>query len=235
LSAKRLTSLFGGSIACASFLPTSIDGFLKLHWEEAAQEDGAASRWLARAPDDAEADAREFFIALDDLSGHLVGVVRPRKSGICEVIAATPLNEAIHLSDSIVAIKDQIADWLNTPHGKTAVGLAQDWQRRRFWLVVRANIPLATGAFFVGGLLGGLVALGTMWIDIAGWPKVIAALLIGASAGLALKRIADSKFKFVASHALTGSWVRFVIVTTTAILGTGLGSVSLLIFLFWKS
>jgi len=225
----------GGFNAGAPFLSSSVDGTLTLDWEQTTPEAGAGSWWLARAHDDAQADARDFFIAVDDLSGYLVGMVRPRQSGAYKVIAATPLGDALYLSDATVAIKDQIADWLREPHGKTTIHLVHSWRRRRFWIIARANLPLATGAFFVGGLLGITVALGTVWTGIAGWPMLVSALLIGSGAGFILKRIADGMPKSGASQALTGSWVRFIIVTMAAIVGAGLGSAGLLTFLFWNS
>ena len=225
----------GGFNAGAPFLSTSVDGSFTLHWEQATSETGARSRWLARAPDESQAQARDFFIAVDDLSGYLVGVMRPRQSGDCRVIAATPLGEAIHLADAVISIKDQIAGWLMAPHEAATRTLVHNWRRQRFWIIARANTPLAIGAFFVGGLVGMIVALGAVWVGLAGWPMLIAALLVGAGAGFILKHIAYRPPKPGAAQALAGSWVRFVLVTIAAIVGAGLGSAGVLTFLFWGS
>ncbi len=178
---------------------------------------------------------RDFFIAVDDLTGYLVGVMRPRQSGDYKVIAATQLSDGMHLSDAIAAIKDQITAWLKAPHDVATRILVQGWRRRRFWIIARANLPLAFGAFAVGAALGAIIALATVWTSLAGWPMLIAALLIGAGAGVVLKGLADGMPKSGASQALTGSWAHFVVVTAAAIVGASLGSAGLLTFFFWRS
>jgi len=198
-----------------------------LCWEEGVRDVSGERWWLARANFENQAGARDFFIAADDLSGYLVGIVKARPDGSFRVIAASPLGDGL-LHEAIVAVKGQIAGWLSAPQDLSTLTLVQRWRQRRFWIIARANTPLAVGACAVGAFLGLLVALVTLYTGLAGWPMAAAALVIGASGGLFLKFLADRKPRAGASPALAGSWGRFAVVTVAAIFGAGIAAGSVL-------
>jgi hypothetical protein len=158
----------------------------------------------------------------------MLGVVRPRLSGKFNVIAATPLSEAVHIGDAVGFIKEQVAAWLAAPRDAAVRGQVRRWRRHRSWVIARDNLPLALSGLLVGALLGIVVALFSVSSGLVGWPMLITGVLIGAGAGWLLKRLADLR-----PHALPGSWGRFVLVTAAAITGTALSAGSIFT-LFWN-
>lgn len=206
-----------------------------LVWEDAdPQLHPAGERWwLARAHDATEDGVRDFIIAEDDITGYLVGLVRPRDITTFKVIAATQLSDAVHYADAIIDIKDQVAGWLITPRYSATLRFVRRWRWRRFWVIALANLPLAMAAFFIGGVLGIVITLVGVSSALVGWPMPVAGLLIGAGAGWALKFIADRKSSAGASAALAGSWGRFAVVSVAAVVGAGLGSGAAMT-LFWS-
>jgi hypothetical protein len=211
-------------------LPPSLQEDSFLIWEEAEPDNTAGSDrwWLARAHDEVGGGIRDFFIAEDDISGYMLGVVRPRLSGKFNVIAATPLSEAVHIGDAVGFIKEQVAAWLAAPRDAAVRGQVRRWRRHRSWVIARDNLPLALSGLLVGALLGIVVALFSVSSGLVGWPMLITGVLIGAGAGWLLKRLADLR-----PHALPGSWGRFVLVTAAAITGTALSAGSIFT-LFWN-
>ena len=209
-------------------MPSSVDYPPILTWEDADPHSDGERWWLAYAHDEGEAGVRDFFVAEDDISGYLVGIVRLRANGLYRVVAAALLSDAVHRADAVVTIKDQIAGWLVSPRETTTLGFVRRWRRRRFWVIVRANVPLAIGAGLVGGVLGVIVALFALSSGLVGWPMLVAGLLIGAGAGTVLKFIADRKPAPGASAVLAGSWARFAVVTIAAVAGAGLAAGSVL-------
>ncbi len=167
---------------------------------------------------------RDFFVAEDDISGTLVGIVRLRANATYRVVAAALLSDAVHKADAVTTIKDQIAGWLASPRDAATLGFVRRWRRRRFWIILRANVPLAIGAGLVGGVLGLIVALFALSSGLVGWPMLVAGLLIGAGAGTILKFIADHKPAPGASAVLAGSWARFAVATIAAVAGAGLAA-----------
>ncbi len=214
-----------------------------LIWEDAEPHnhpDGspAESWWFSRAHHIAPAGARDFFIAEDEVSGYLLGVVLPRPSAqvsapAFRVIAATVLSDAVHLADAVGTIKDQVTAWVAAPQDPAIRAVVARWRRRRSWVIARANAPFAAGAFVIGGLLGFAVAMFAVSSGLVGWPMVLAGIFIGASAGSFLKFVADRKPPRAHSPALAGSWGRFAVVTVAAMIGAGLASGSILT-LFWN-
>ncbi len=206
-----------------------------LVWED-ARPDGNSPRpwWLVRATD--VAAARDFFIVEDDVSGYLVGVVRPRPGKKFEMIAAAFLGSAEQVSgsraDGIAMLKGLVADWQTAPHNAALGQGVRRWRRRRSWIIARANFPLATGAFVIGGLLGFAIGMFAVSSGAVGVPFVSVALLIGAVAGTLLKLIADRKPSPVAAGALAGSWERFMVVSFAALIGAAMGS-GVVLALFW--
>ncbi len=210
-----------------------------LIWEDAEPDPapGAEQWWLARASDASPIGPRDFFIAEDDVSGYVVGIVRPRpdKSAKAEfrVIAATLRSEVLHLTDAVAVVKEQITGWLVAPREAVTRHGVSRWRRRRRWIIARANLPLAAGAFFIGAFLGFAVAMFAVSSGLVGYPMLVAGLSIGAIAGWCLKMIADRKPDAATSPALVGSWGRFAVVTIAALVGAGLASGSILT-LFWS-
>lgn len=201
-----------------------------LIWED-VDADGRASAhapwWLARAHEQSPEGSRDFFVAEDDVSGYVVGVVLPRTpdphGGQYRVISATPAGDAVDLGDAVATVKEQVATWLVGPEDPGVNAWVGRWRRRRSWVIARANTPLALGAFVIGGLLGFAVAMFAVSSGLIGWPMVLAGVFIGASAGSFLKLIADKK-PTSASPALAGSWGRFAVVTVSAMIGAGIVS-----------
>lgn len=209
-----------------------------LIWEDVEADSHAnphAPWWLSRAHEQTAGGERDFFIAEDDITGYVVGVFLPRTSGAhggnYRVITATPLGDAVNLLDAIATVKEQIAAWLAGPEDSAARARVARWRRRRSWVIARTNLPLALGAFIIGGLLGFAVAMFAVSSGLIGWPMILAGVFIGASAGSFLKLIADKK-PTGASPALAGSWGRFAVVTASAMIGAGLVSGAVLT-LFW--
>lgn len=211
-----------------------------LIWEDAEPEPapGTTHWWLARAYDtSAAAGPRDFFIAEDDISGYVLGVVRPRGEDAAQsefrVIAAILRSEVLHLADAVALLKEQIAGWLVAPREDgVRLGVGR-WRRRRRWIIARTNFPLAAAAFFIGAFLGFAVAMFAVSSGLVGYPMLVAGLSIGAIAGWCLKLIADRKPHHDESPALVGSWGRFAVVTLSALLGAGLGS-GIILTLFWS-
>ena len=211
-----------------------------LIWEDADPDPtpGVERWWLARAHDETNVGIRDFFIAEDDVSGYVVGIVRPRPmAGVAnasfKVIAATLLSEAIHVADAVSIVKDQVTGWLATPGEIATLRLVGRWRRHRAWVIARVNSPLAAGAFSIGAFLGFAVAMFAVSSGLVGFPMLVTGLLIGAVAGWCLKLIADHKPDAPTSPALAGSWGRFAVVTVAALVGAGLASGSILT-LFWS-
>ena len=210
-----------------------------LIWEEAEPDpaSGAEHWWLARAYDTSPAGPRDFYIAEDDISGYVVGIVRPRTDETAasefRVIAAILRSEALHLADAVALLKEQISGWLIAPREAVVRRGVGRWRRRRRWVIARTNFPLAAGAFFIGAFLGFAVAMFAVSSGLVGYPMLVAGLSIGALAGWCLKLIADHKPHAETSPALVGSWGRFAVVTLAALLGAGLASGSILT-LFWS-
>lgn len=211
-------------------LPPSLSNDPFLIWEDAEPDDdtGGERWWMSRAHDEKDGGIRDFFVAEDDISGYVLGVVRPRRSGAFKVIAAMPLGDAVHHSDAVAAVKEQVAGWLIAPHEAVTRSLVWRWRWRRTWVITRDNFPLAISGFVVGAVLGVAVALFAVSSGLVGWPMLATGLLIGAGAGWMLKRLADHK-----PHALPGSWGRFAVVTVAAVIGTALSAGSIFT-LFWN-
>ena len=226
--------------SAASLPPLESPPFLI--WEDAEPHnhpDGGAAEswWLARAHHEAPAGARDFFIAEDEVSGYLLGVVLPLptahvKAPAFRVIAATLLSDAVHLTDAVSTIKDQVTGWVAAPQDPATRAFVARWKRRRSWVIALTNAPFAVGAFVIGGLLGFAVAMFAVSSGLVGWPMVLASIFIGASAGSFLKFIADRKPPRAHSPALASSWGRFAVGTVAAMIGAGVASDSILT-LFW--
>lgn len=201
-----------------------------LIWEEAEPDDapGGDRWWLARAHDEIAGGMRDFFIAEDDISGYLLGVVRPRRSGGFKVIAAIALSEVVHMSDGVALVKDQVTGWLVTPKEPATRSQVRRWRRRRNWVIARDNFPLAFFGFLVGAALGLVIALFAVSSGLVGWPMLASGILLGAGGGWLLKRLADLR-----PHALPGSWGRFAVVMIAAMLGTAISAGSVFT-LFWN-
>ena len=214
-----------------------------LIWEDAEPHnhpDGSAAEswWLARAHHEASSGARDFFVAEDDISGYLLGIMLPRptpevKAPVFRVVAATLLSDSVHLADAVGTIKDQVAGWVASPQDPATRAFVTRWRRRRSWIIARTNAPFAVGAFLIGGLMGFAVAMFAVSSGLVGWPMVLAGIFIGASTGSFLKFIADRKPPRAHSPALAGSWGRFAVVTVAAMIGAGVASGSILT-LFWN-
>jgi ABC-type enterobactin transport system permease subunit len=142
-----------------------------------------------------------------------------------------PLSDAINPGDAVALVKEQIAAWVMAPEDFAARARVSRWRRRRSWVIAQTNLPLALGAFVIGGLLGFAVAMFAVSSGLIGWPMILAGVFIGASAGAFLKFIADKK-SASGSPALAGSWGRFAVVTTSALIGAGVISGTVLTF-FW--
>jgi hypothetical protein len=200
-----------------------------LIWEDATASSRENLWWISRARDEDAGNARDFIVAEDQISNHIVGMMRSGRDGHYVVIAASPLSEAVHIDDVILTVKDQIAGWLAAPLDPAARGFVRRWRRTRDWVLVRRNFPLALAAFFVGAAVGFLIATVAVSWSLVGWSVLALGLVVGASGGFVLKFIADRK----KSEALLGAWQRFIVITLAATCGVVATSVAAFA-VFWN-
>lgn len=192
-----------------------------LIWED--EEPDSQQWWLARAHE-SEGEARELFVALDEVAGYLIGVVRRPPSTRYKVIAAIPLAENTDTFDSISNAKGAVAGWLASGSRVNV----WHWRSARWSKFTLAHLPILVAGFIVGGVLGLLVAIFGVSSGLLGWPMLAAGLVIGVGAGPVLKFLVDRH----PENAISGPWVRFMVISLAAISGAALvaGSVFALIW-----
>jgi len=198
-----------------------------LDWEDS---DPASGRWwISRARDVAEGAARDFFIAEDDMTDALLGLLRVPPQSHYTVLAAAFLDRFESRAAAAAAVKDDIADALS--HGERARGVARAlraWRFIRVATIARKNLPFVLLGLAAGALLGLAVALFTVWTGFVGWPIVAAGIALGAATGFLMKLAVEA----YRAKAVAGPWGRFAIIMLSAIGGAGL-TVGGALVLFW--
>ncbi len=192
-----------------------------LIWED--EEPGSEQWWLARAHESDNA-SRDFFIAEDDLTGYLVGIVRRDNSSSYKVISATPISSGQDTLSFVSSAKAAVTLWVSTGEREHV----WRWRLARWLKLTWLQTPIAFAGFVVGGLLGLIFGFFAVSSGIVGWPMLAAGLAIGAGAGPALKFLVDRRPK----QPVVGPWVRFVVVTLSASAGAAV-SAGGVFALFW--
>jgi len=196
-----------------------------LIWEDA--DTNNERWWLARAHEATEA-GRDFFVAEDDVTDCLVGVMRPARGARFHVVAVLPLQNFAGRASAVAEIKGAVVRWLADPTDTVVRSAVSRWRLGRAMKILRRNLPTILAGFAIGAMLGLFVALFAVSSGLVGWPMMLAGLTIGALAGPTLKFIVDRR----AAQARVGFWARFAIVTVAAIAGAAVTTGSVLT-LFW--
>jgi xanthosine utilization system XapX-like protein len=191
-----------------------------LIWED--ELPGADRWWLARARENGPQGRTDYFIAEDDVTDSIVAVALRPKARAYHVIAAVPIDDG-DAAGAVASAKSMVAQWCAAPHDTPGVW---GWRIQRMAKIAWRNLPIAMGGLGAGALLGTAVALFAISSGVVGWPMAVMGMLIGASAGPAIKLIVDRR------HS-TGAWARFAVVTCAAMIGAALSAGGMLT-LFWN-
>jgi hypothetical protein len=157
-----------------------------LIWED--ESPGSPHWWLARA----HHGPRQFYIAYDELTAHLVSVERlATGAGFAAIaVAAAGSGQGGDVAEALQAAKRATADAVaGASSGARATERAalRAWRLRRALALMRRQAPLAATAFLVGALLALAVALFAVSTDLVGWPMLAVGIAIGAGSGLVLR------------------------------------------------
>jgi hypothetical protein len=198
-----------------------------LHWDDA---DPATGRWwLSRARDAGAGASRDFFIAEDDMTDALLGLLRVPPESHYTVLAAAFLDKFESRAAAAAAVKDDIAAVLaHSEKAKDVFRALRRWRFIRVLTVARKNFPFALLGLVAGALLGLAVALFAVWTGFVGWPIVAAGVALGAAAGVLLKIAVEAH----RAKAVAGPWGRFAIIMLGAVVGAGATAAGTLV-LFW--
>lgn len=206
---------------------SALDETHALDWEDS---DPASGRWwISRARDVTEGAARDFFVAEDDMTDALLGLLRIPPQSHYTVLAAAFLDRFESRAAAAAAVKEGIANAL--AHGDKARSVARDlrtWRFIRVATIARKNLPFVLLGLAAGALLGLAVALFTVWTGFVGWPIVAAGIALGAATGFLMKLAVEA----YRAKAVAGPWGRFAIIMLSAIAGAGLTAGGALV-LFW--
>lgn len=198
-----------------------------LEWEDS---DPASGRWwISRARDVTEGAARDFFVAEDDMTDALLGLLRVPPQSHYTVLAAAFLDRFESRAAAAAAVKADIASALS--QGAEARGVAstlRTWRLIRVATITRKNLPFVLLGLAAGALLGLAVALFAVWTGFVGWPIVAAGVALGAATGVLMKLAVEA----YRAKAVAGPWGRFAIIMLSAIAGAGL-TVGGALVLFW--
>lgn len=198
-----------------------------LDWEDS---DPASGRWwVSRARDVTDGAARDFFIAEDDMTDALLGLLRVPPQSHYTVLAAAFLDRFESRAAAAAAVKDDIASALSQGEKARAVtsGL-RAWRLVRIATIARKNLPFVLLGLAAGALLGLAVALFAVWTGFVGWPIVAAGIALGAATGFLMKLAVEA----YRAKAVAGPWGRFAIIMLSAIAGAGL-TVGGALVVFW--
>lgn len=187
-----------------------------LSWEDSSP---AAGRWwLARARDMSTGAARDVFVAEDDMTDALIGLMRVPPQSHYSVLAAVFLDRFESRAAAAAALKDDVAAALG--QGERAAGVRtalRHWRASRIATIARKNFPFLLLGLGAGALLGLMVALFAVWTEVVGWPFVVAGVALGATAGFLVKMMVEA----YRAKAVAGPWGRFAIIMFGAVIGAG--------------
>jgi len=192
-----------------------------LAWEDA---DPTAGRWwISRARDTRTGAPRDVFIAEDDMTDALIGLLRIPPESNYTVIAATFLDRfesraaaAAVLKGDVLSALPGIGDGRSGRSAEVRRSLRR-WRTVRLGTIARKNLPFLLLGAAAGALLGLAVALFATWTGLVGWPIVAAGIALGAAAGYFLKAAVE----VTRATAAAGPWGRFATIMLGASLGAG--------------
>lgn len=198
-----------------------------LSWEDA---DAAAGRWwISRAREIGEDGARDFFIAEDDMTDALIGLMRVPPQSHYTVLAAVFLDRFESRTAAAAALKADVETAVaGGARAKAVYGALRRWRIIRVATIARKNLPFLLLGAGAGALLGLAVALFAVWTELVGWPFVAAGIVLGAGAGYFLKMMVEA----YRAKAVAGPWGRFAIIMLGVILGAGITAAGALMR-FW--
>jgi hypothetical protein len=200
-----------------------------LNWEDAAARSGRW--WIARAKDVSSGVVRDFFIAEDDMTDSLIGLLRYPPQSHYTVLAATFLEGFESRAAASAALKSDMAAVLSGAETaeagrvRRALGI---WRLRRAVTIGRKNLPFLLLGVLAGALLGVLIALFATSTGFVGWPMVAVGVVLGAATGPLLKLLVEH----YRAKAVAGPWGRFAIIALGAIAGAGITAGGALL-VFW--
>lgn len=206
---------------------SALDETHALTWEDS---DPASGRWwVSRARDVTDGAARDFFIAEDDMTDALLGLLRVPPQSHYTVLAAAFLDRFESRAAAAAAVKGDIANALSqNEKAKGVAGALRVWRLIRVATVARKNLPFVLLGLAAGALLGLAVALFAVWTGFVGWPIVAAGIALGGATGFLMKLAVEA----YRAKAVAGPWGRFAIIMLSAIAGAGLTAGGALV-LFW--
>lgn len=202
---------------------------IDLRWEDA--EPGAGRWWLSRAKDTSTGAARDVFIAEDDMTDSVIGLLRHPPQSHYTVLAAAFLDRFDSRAAAAAALKGDVAAALSgasTPDAGRVRRALRAWRVIRALTIGRKNLPFLILGLCAGALLGLAVALFAMSTGFVGWPMVAAGIVLGAATGPLLRMIVEH----YRAKAVAGPWGRFALIMLGAIVGAGLTAGGALL-LFW--
>lgn len=211
--------------------PTTAQPYdVQLQWEDAPSD--AGRWWLARARTAHDGIVRDVFIAQDDMTDSLVGLLRFPPQARYTVLAAVFL-EAF---ESRAAARDVLKSDLATvvlragalETGRVRKDLVR-WRLMRAGAIGRRNLPFLLLGLVAGVLLGLAISAFAVSTGFVGWPMVAVGVVLGAATGPLLKLLVDH-FRF---GAAAGPWGRFAIIMLGAAIGASVTAATAL-FHFWN-
>lgn len=189
-----------------------------LAWEDA---DPTAGRWwISRARDTSTGAPRDVFIAEDDMTDALIGLLRIPPESNYTVIAATFLDRFESRAAAAAVLKGDVLSALPGIGGRRSAEVRRSlrrWRSIRLGIIARKNLPFLFLGAAAGALLGLAVALFATWTGLVGWPIVAAGIALGAAAGYFLKAAVE----VTRATAASGPWGRFATIMLGASLGAG--------------
>lgn len=203
---------------------------IHVQWEDPPL--GAGRWWLARARVSYDGIVRDLFIAQDDMTDSIVGLLRFPPQARYSVLAAVFL-EAFEsraaASDALKSDLAMVALRAGAPEtGRVRKDLLR-WRLMRAGAIGRRNLPFLLLGLVAGVLLGLAVSAFAVSTGFVGWPMVAVGVVLGAATGPLLKLLVDH-FRF---GAAAGPWGRFAIIMLGAAIGASATAATAL-FHFWN-
>lgn len=203
---------------------------VRLQWEDAPS--GAGRWWLARARTVHDGIVRDVFIAQDDMTDSIVGLLRFPPQARYAVLAAVFLETFESRAAACDALKSDLAAVVLRTNAPETVRVRKDllrWRLIRVATMGRRNLPFLLLGLVAGVLLGLAVSAFAVSTGFVGWPMVAVGVVLGAATGPLLKLLVDH-FRL---GAAAGPWGRFAIIMLGAAIGASATAATAL-FHFWN-
>lgn len=184
---------------------------------------------MSRARDTGAEAPRDVFIAEDDMTDALIGLMRVPPQSHYTVLAAVFLERFESRAAAMDALKRDVAVALAGGPVAIPVGDAlRKWRFVRWMTIARKNFPFLLLGLVGGAALGLAVAMFAVWTGFVGWPFVVGGIVMGGAAGYLMKMFVEA----YRAQAVAGPWGRFAIIMLGVILGAGATAAGTLIN-FW--